>query len=100
MERYFHPASHTTNTMVPSSIFRATLRRAGQRRTRRDAGEHARLRHQAAGPLERLAGPHDALAVEQLEAAPLLEHGRDVAVVEAAQALDLLTGRRLDRVAS
>ena len=43
------------------------------------------------------AGPHDPLAVEQLVAAPLLVDGRDVAVVEVAQALDQLARRAARR---
>ncbi len=47
-------------------------------------------------PLDRLAGAHDALAVEQLGAAPLLVHRRDVALVEVPEALDHLADGRLD----
>ena len=71
------------------------LRRAGQRRAGRDAGEDPDLA-QLAGPLDGLAGSDDALAVEQLVATPLLEHRRDVALVDVAQALDPLSQRRLD----
>ena len=41
--------------------------RAGDGRAGRDAGEHADL-GQAPSPLDRLAGPHDPLAVEQVGA--------------------------------
>ena len=95
VERYFHPPSARITTIVPRSISPATLRRPGQRRAARDAREHAHV-GQPPGPLDRLAGPHDALAVEQLGAAPLLVDRRDVALVEVAEALDPLAQRRLD----
>ena len=66
VERYFQPPSHTTNTMVPDVDLLGHPDRAGQRGAGRDAGEDAALVDQPAGPLDRLAGPHDALAVEQL----------------------------------
>ena len=96
VDRYFQPPSHTMNTIVPWSISLATLAAPASAAPDGDAGEHAALVHQPTGPLDRLAGPHDALAVEQLEAVPLLEHRRDVAVVEVAQPFDALAERRLD----
>ncbi len=84
------------NTMVPESIWPATRHGPGQRRPGGDAREDAALVGQAAGVLDGLTGPDDALAVEQLLAAPLLVDGRDVALVEVAQALDHLADGRLD----
>ena len=84
------------NTIVPGVDLAGHLDGAGHGRAGGDAGEDADLA-QPAGPLDRLAGPHHPLAVEQLGAAPLLVDRRDVALVEVAQALDLLAQRRLDR---
>src|SRR5215217_4110038 len=71
------------------------LHRPGQRGAGGQPGEDADL-HQSAGPLDRFARPHDALAVQQVAAVPLLEHRRDVALLEVAQALDALAERRFD----
>src|SRR4030095_7753786 len=69
---------------------------AGEGGAGRDPGEDPALVGQAAGVLDRLAGAHDAPALPAPGAAPLLVHRRDVALVEAAQALDGLAHRRLD----
>src|SRR4029079_14688382 len=61
-----------------------------------DAGADAPLVHQPSCPLDRLTRTHHTLAVEQFEAVPVLEHGRDVALVHVAQALDPFTERRVD----
>ena len=56
-------------------------------------GEHAAVVEQAPQPLDRLAGPHDELPVEDVG----VEDRRDEAVVEVAQTLHQLARRRLDR---
>ncbi len=95
VDRYFHPPSARTTTIVPRSISPATLAAPGQGGAARDAREDAHV-GQPPRPLDRLTGTHDALAVEQLGAAPLLVDRRDVALVEVAQPLDPLAERRLD----
>ena len=69
--------------------------RPGQRRAARDAREHA-LGGEHPGGLDGFPWADDHLAVQQVRPAPLLEDGRHVPVVEAAQALHLLARRRLD----
>ena len=71
------------------------LHRAGQDRSRRDAGEDADL-GEAAGPLDRLAGAHDEASVEEVEAVVVEEHRRDEALVDVLEPVDHLPRRRLD----
>ena len=49
-----------------------------------------------AGPLDRLAGAARRACGRAARGRPVVEHGRDVALVEVAQALDPLAERRLD----
>ena len=70
---------------------------AGERSAGGNPREHAALLDEAARPLDRFARTHDALAVENVEPVPVLEHRRDVPLADVAQPLDALTERRLDR---
>src|SRR4051812_22263950 len=72
---------------------RGHLRGSGQCGSRRDSGEDAAFLHEAPGPVEALTGTNHALAIQQIKAVPLLEHRRDVAVFDVAQALHALAQR-------
>src|SRR4051812_5086179 len=75
---------------------RGDLRGPGQRCAGGDPSEDPAFVHEAPRPIEALAGANHSLSVEEVEAVPLLEHGRDVAVLDVAEALNSLTERRLD----
>ena len=96
VDRYFQPPSLTMKTMVPSIDLARHLGRSGHRGTRREAGEDTAFGDEPAASTRSTHGSYDTLAVEQVGAAPVLEHGRDVAVVEVAQPLDTLAERWLD----
>src|SRR5664280_532313 len=72
---------------------RCRLGRPGQGRTRRDAGEDPHF-DQPAGPLDRFAWTDDALAVQKVDPVVVREDGRDVSVIEMAEAVDQLAGLR------
>src|SRR3954454_12359411 len=59
---------------------RGDLRGTGQGSARGDSGEDPAFLHEAPGPVQALPGANHSLSVEQIEAVPLLEHRRDVAV--------------------
>src|SRR4051812_17916644 len=62
---------------------------------RRDAGEHADL-GEPPGPLDRLSGPHDEAAVEQVVAVVVDEHRGHEPFVDVLEAVDHLARRWLD----
>ena len=98
VERYFQPPSAATKTITPASIRCATRQapaRAAPLEIPANTDTSAARRRRV---LQRLAGAHDALAVEQLITAPVLVDRGDVAVLEAAQPLHLLPRRGLDGV--
>src|ERR1017187_9477004 len=103
VDRYFQPPSAETTTIdasTPGSSDDAHLiapATAPPRhcRARRYAGEDADVR-QPPGPLDGLPGPDHGLAVQEPGAPEFFENGRDVAVVEVAQPVDLLARGRLD----
>ena len=95
VDRYFQPPSAETTTTVPRSMPARGLGRAGQGGPGRDAGEDPDV-DQAPGPFDGLAGSDDLLAVEELGPPVVDEDGRDVAVVQVAEAVHHLPGRRLD----
>ena len=98
VDRYFQPPSAETTTIdagTPGLQRRGALDRSRYGRARRYACEHPHIR-QPPRPLDGFPGADHGLAIQELGAAQLLEDGRDVPVVEVAQAVDHLARRGLD----
>ena len=95
VDRYFHPASQHTVTITPDSsvdaVRTAPARIAPDEIPAKMPTSVSRRVHSMDS-----RGRDDALAVEELGPAVLDEDRRDVAVVEVAQSVDELAGRRLD----
>ena len=76
-----------TRSLLHRDLYPEQVLGAGERGTSGDPREDAAFVDESAGPLDRLAGTYHPLAVEDVEAVPVLEHRRDVRLPDVAQAL-------------
>ena len=90
-DRYFQPPSGRSATIVPDVHRRGLAGRGDQDRPARRAGEDALAEHQLAQRGDRVAVRDEVLRVDQRR----VEDLRDEALVERAEALDLLAGQWL-----